>query len=82
LTGGGANLPGIAELGHEVTRLPVRIGYPPPLYGVSDVLNDPAYATGVGLLLWKMRNEGNTIQTYKPTTPVQNAMGKIFKFLS
>jgi len=58
LTGGQANLPGIAELGREVTRLKVRIGTPINLYGVSDVLCDPAYATSVGLLLWKIRNKG------------------------
>ena len=79
LTGGGANLPGIAELGREVTHLPVRIGYPTTLYGVSDVLSDPAYATAVGLLLWKMRNEGN-IQTWRPANPVSNLMSRIFKF--
>jgi len=79
LTGGGANLPGIAELGNEVTRLPVRVGIPPALYGVSDVLNDPAYATGVGLLMWKMRNEGT--ETYKSTNPVQNIATKFFRIL-
>jgi cell division protein FtsA len=56
LTGGGANLPGIAELGQEITRLPVRIGTPMSLDGVSDSLCDPAYATAVGLLLWKAKN--------------------------
>ena len=58
LTGGSANLPGIAELGHELTRLPVRVGVPFSLYGVSDTLLNPAYATSVGLLLWKRRNRG------------------------
>jgi cell division protein FtsA len=53
LTGGSANLPGIAELGLEVTHMPVRIGTPPQLYGVSDSLIDPAFSTAVGLLLWK-----------------------------
>ncbi len=57
ITGGGANLPGIAELGEKITRMPVRIGRPSPLTGVSDNLTDPAYATGVGLLLWKMRSQ-------------------------
>jgi cell division protein FtsA len=61
ITGGGANLPGIAELGEKVTRLPVRLGLPVKLYGVSDALDNPAYATGVGLLLWSMRN--NDTQT-------------------
>jgi cell division protein FtsA len=58
LTGGGSNLPGIEQLAQQVTRLPVRIGYPIQLWGVSDSLNDPAYATAVGLLLWKVRNKG------------------------
>jgi cell division protein FtsA len=58
ITGGGANLAGIAELGESVTRMPVRLGRPISLPGVSDALNDPAYATGVGLLLWRLRNQG------------------------
>ena len=49
LTGGCANLPGIAELAQEIARVPVRVGEPVSLYGVSDELNDPAYATSVGL---------------------------------
>jgi cell division protein FtsA len=57
ITGGGANLPGITELGEKITRMPVRVGRPSALNGVSDTLTNPAYATGVGLLLWKMRNQ-------------------------
>ncbi|MFW0860235.1 MAG: cell division protein FtsA [Dehalococcoidia bacterium] len=57
LTGGSANLPGIAQVGHEVTGLPVRIGAPIDLAGVSDTLYNPAYATSVGLLLWKIRGK-------------------------
>jgi cell division protein FtsA len=81
LTGGGANLPGIAELGRQITRLPVRIGTPPALYGVSDVLNDPAYATGVGLLLWKGRNEGN-VQVWRSNSKVSTLMSRFLKFFS
>jgi len=65
ITGGGANLPGISELGEKVTRLPVRIGKPVSLYGVSDMLVNPAYATGVGLLLWKLRNHGLEVSKSK-----------------
>jgi cell division protein FtsA len=81
LTGGGANLPGICELGREVTRMPVRIGTPPALYGVSDVLNDPAYATGVGLLMWKNRNEGN-VQVWRSQGKAQTIMSRVLKFFS
>ncbi len=55
LTGGSANLPGIVEFAKKVTHLPVRIGIPTKLDGVSDILQDPTYAAGVGLLLWQAR---------------------------
>ena len=59
ITGGGANLPGIAALGQEITHMPVRIGYPMKLNGVSETLDNPAFATAVGLLLWKLNNQDN-----------------------
>jgi cell division protein FtsA len=36
--------------------MPVRLGLPMRLNGVSEVLENPAHATGVGLLLWKLRS--------------------------
>jgi cell division protein FtsA len=56
ITGGGANLPGIAELGQRITHMPVRLGVPMRFQGVGDVLDNPAHATGVGLLLWQLKN--------------------------
>jgi len=79
LTGGAANLPGIAELAQEVTRMPVRVGVPVNLYGVADSLRDPAYATSVGLLLWKMKNKGT--QTWKPETGLRHFFSQFFRFL-
>ncbi len=52
LTGGSSNLPGIAALGTGVLRIPVRVGAPVNMGGVADVLDDPAYATSVGIMLW------------------------------
>jgi cell division protein FtsA len=57
-TGGSANLSGIAALGREILQLPVRVGTPMSIHGITDTLNDPAYATSVGLLLWGAKNEG------------------------
>jgi cell division protein FtsA len=57
ITGGCANIPGIVEMAQTVTRLPVRIGIPSALSGVSSaLLNDPSFATSVGLMLWNMKN--------------------------
>ena len=58
LTGGTSNLSGIAALGREILRLPVRVGAPTNISGITDTLCDPAYATSVGLLLWAAKNEG------------------------
>jgi len=60
LTGGSSNLAGLAVLGRDVLRIPVRIGSPANVHGISDVLRDPAYATSVGLLLWGSRHEGKS----------------------
>ncbi len=56
LTGGGANLSGIEALGRDILQLPVRIGTPTNIYGISDSLHNPAYSTGVGLLLWGVKH--------------------------
>ncbi|OGO32992.1 MAG: cell division protein FtsA [Chloroflexi bacterium RBG_16_56_11] len=78
LTGGGANLPGIIELGEKVTRMPVRLGRPSRLAGVSDSLDDPAYATGVGLLLWKLNN-GDTETTKTTENGLQRLLTKMLR---
>jgi len=73
ITGGGANLPGIAELGQKVTRMPVRLGRPMKLQGVAEALEDPAHATGVGLLMWNLKKRD-------PKTPKVNEKG-LYGFL-
>lgn len=56
LTGGGANLAGIAALGQEMLEMPVRIGTPSNLNGIAESLLNPCFATSVGLLLWGTKN--------------------------
>jgi cell division protein FtsA len=52
LTGGTALLPGIEQLGEQVFEMPVRVGKPQGIAGLTDIVNSPMYATGVGLVLW------------------------------
>lgn len=52
LTGGGAHMPGIVELAKKQLRLPVSIGLPGSVSTVIDRVDDPAFATSVGLVLW------------------------------
>ncbi len=58
LTGGSSNLAGIAALGRDILKVPVRVGAPTDINGIGDMLRDPAYATSVGLLLWGTRHKG------------------------
>ena len=76
ITGGGANLPGITELGEQITGMPVRVGRPCDLNGVAENLTNPAYATGVGLLLWKLRNQ----QTNNPAAK-ENSFRKLLSHM-
>ena len=55
LTGGSSNLSGIDGLGRDVLHVPVRVGSPVSVYGISEVLQNPAYATSVGLVLWGLK---------------------------
>jgi cell division protein FtsA len=52
LTGGCAALSGITELAEEIFESPVRLGAPANVGGLQDVVRDPMYATGVGLILF------------------------------
>ncbi|HEX7475797.1 MAG TPA: cell division protein FtsA [Dehalococcoidales bacterium] len=61
ITGGCANIPGIAPLAEKISKMSVRIGTPIQLNGVSvEALSNPAYATSVGLILWSMKNKGTS----------------------
>jgi cell division protein FtsA len=55
LTGGTASLEGLPELVEQIFNLPVRRGYPAGVGGLMDVVNNPMYATGVGLVLYGKR---------------------------
>ena len=56
LTGGGALIPGTAELASEILGLEARVGRPLGLDGgLVEEVDDPKYATGVGLVLHGLR---------------------------
>lgn len=56
LTGGGSKLVGIVELTKEILRLPAQVGYPQPLGGILDRVDDPEFSTAIGLLVWAHEN--------------------------
>lgn len=52
LTGGASKVTGAVELAEKIFKMPVRLGMPQNVTGLSEVINNPIYATGVGLLLY------------------------------
>lgn len=52
LTGGCSLLPGIRELTSQILGVPVRLGKPENLIGMTDHLDSPAFSTSIGLLHW------------------------------
>jgi cell division protein FtsA len=56
LTGGTSKMEGVVDLAEEIFHMPVRLGVPEGVLGLSDVVRNPIYATGVGLLLFGLRN--------------------------
>lgn len=57
LTGAGVKMPGTIDLARESLNLPVQIGFPQNFDGVVDKIDDPAYATAIGLIIWGARLE-------------------------
>ncbi len=54
ITGGSMLLPGAVEMAERSFGLPVRLGVPTHVRGLTDIISNPTYATGVGLVLHGM----------------------------
>lgn len=52
LTGGGAKLPFVNDVAKRILGLPTQVGYPARLGGMMNEVDDPSFATAVGLILW------------------------------
>jgi cell division protein FtsA len=52
LTGGSSKMEGVVELAEEVFHMPVRLGMPQNVSGLSEVVRNPIHSTGVGLLIY------------------------------
>jgi cell division protein FtsA len=67
ITGGSSSMQGMVELAEEIFHLPVRLGLPRNIGGLSSVVKTPRYATGVGLLVYGLeryqRNEVSRVNS-------------------
>lgn len=60
LTGGTSKMEGVMELAEEIFHMPVRVGFPQTVMGLTDIVRNPIYSTAVGLLHYgvKRQDEG------------------------
>jgi cell division protein FtsA len=74
LTGGSARMEGAIELAEEIFHVPVRLGLPSQVKGLTDVVRNPIYSTSVGLLLYAREN---TITTNRGAVIGGNVVGAL-----
>ncbi|CAA9890046.1 ATP-binding cell division protein involved in recruitment of FtsK to Z ring [Candidatus Methylobacter favarea] len=58
LTGGSAKVMGLIELAEEIFHMPVRMGTPQNVTGLTEVVKNPIHSTGVGLLIYGKEHQG------------------------
>jgi len=57
LTGGTSKMEGAVELAEEIFHIPVRLGVPQNVSGLGDIVRNPIYSTGVGLLMYGLKQQ-------------------------
>ncbi len=77
LTGGTALLTGIEEIIESIFNVPVRVGTPSNIGGLKEVVNNPSFATGVGLVIYGSRNSSEQDLGKHPKTGVSKFMARL-----
>jgi len=72
LTGGSALMEGAVELAESVFNLPVRVGKPINVTGLKDAVDNPMYATGVGLVIYGFENTEDENLNITPTNKMKD----------
>jgi len=75
LTGGGAEMTGLAELVQKTLGGQVRIAYPEGIAGLPAQLRKPAFSASVGLLLWGIKHQGETRSSLNGKNGGRSIMG-------
>ena len=77
LTGGTSKMEGVIELAEEIFHMPVRLGSPHNIKGLVDIVANPIYATGVGLLQYGVKQQSRQGHPLKQRDQGENFMNKI-----
>ncbi len=77
LTGGTSKMEGVVELAEEIFHMPVRLAPPQGVEGLSEIVQNPIYATGVGLLLYAQKQVREGSREQKKGLGVSGVFGRI-----
>lgn len=77
LTGGSAKMPGVLELAEYIFQSHTRLGLPRHVYGMQDIIANPSYATGIGLLLYGQQMHAATQPKLRVQFNMNNMLGRI-----
>ncbi len=77
LTGGASKVESLVTLAEAVFDMPVRLGVPQYVTGMSDVMNNPIYATSVGLLLHGLRQHYDPCQDQRAGVGIRGMFSKM-----
>ena len=81
ITGGGSNLKNIEDLAMEVFELDVQKGIPNSINGIDDIINNPRYATTVGLIKYIAENKDLRIKKDDDDLDLLDIVKKYYKKL-
>ncbi len=77
VTGGSAAMEGMVELGEEMFHMPVRLGMPQYIGGLSEVVRNPRYSTVIGLLEIGLEQYQRHQQSRMQVTSFQGVLDKM-----
>ncbi|MEO0124122.1 MAG: cell division protein FtsA [candidate division WOR-3 bacterium] len=81
ITGGTARLGSLDRFAEEIFNLPVKIGIPRKIGGLTDIILDPIYATGVGLILYGFEKKNVSLIQREKGMSIIEAIKKRFEDL-
>ena len=81
LTGGTSRMEGAVDLAEEIFHMPVRVGYPQSISGLKDILRNPIYSTGVGLLHYGAENFDNYHSSLHTPGGISRLVGNLRNWL-
>ncbi len=82
MTGGSTLLPGMVEMAEETCNMPVRLGVPAQVGGLTDVISSPVYSTGVGLVLLGLKRQDRKILRIAEKNVISKVSNRMVEWFS